>query len=262
MNIYLYDKTFGGFLTIIHHSFEMKLIPDKILDESNYQNDLFSNTIRIITDPKKAQQVWNVIRKKSSRATVQIIYKTFLSELPEIEMLLFNYIKLIIDTPHNVEMDYANDDVLKVNKIHTKVVREAHKALMFIRFQKTSDHIYYASFEPKYNVLPFAIEHFKDRFSDQKWILYDTKRKYGFYFDGEEVREFQFTHINFNETANKLDGHLLSDDELLYQDLWKTYYHSVNIKERKNMKVHIQFMPKRFWKYLPEKDLTAIDSGI
>ena len=35
--------------------------------------------------------------------------------------------------------------------------------------------------------------------------------------------------------------------------MWKDYFDSTNIKERKNMKLHIRHVPKRYWKYLSEK---------
>jgi len=50
-----------------------------------------------------------------------------------------------------------------------------------------------------------------------------------------------------------LHASLLAEDEKLFQRLWKQYYKSISIQERKNPKVHRQLLPKRFWKYLPEK---------
>jgi len=47
----------------------------------------------------------------------------------------------------------------------------------------------------------------------------------------------------------------LDDEELLYDQLWKDYFHSVNIQARKNMKLHIQYVPKRYWRYMNEKAL-------
>ncbi len=46
---------------------------------------------------------------------------------------------------------------------------------------------------------------------------------------------------------------ILDEKEELYQTLWQQYFQSVNIKARKNMKLHIQHMPKRYWKYLVER---------
>ena len=41
--------------------------------------------------------------------------------------------------------------------------------------------------------------------------------------------------------------------EKKYQTLWQRYFVKTGIPERKNMKLHIQWMPKRYWKYLTEK---------
>ncbi|KAA9213958.1 DUF4130 domain-containing protein, partial [Acinetobacter baumannii] len=34
---------------------------------------------------------------------------------------------------------------------------------------------------------------------------------------------------------------------------WKDYFNSVNISARKNIKLHIQYVPKRYWRYMNEK---------
>jgi probable DNA metabolism protein len=45
----------------------------------------------------------------------------------------------------------------------------------------------------------------------------------------------------------------LAENEVLYDQLWKDYFHSINIQERKNIKLHVQYLPKRYWRYLNEK---------
>uniref|UniRef100_UPI00125059F0 DUF4130 domain-containing protein n=1 Tax=Acinetobacter bereziniae TaxID=106648 RepID=UPI00125059F0 len=45
----------------------------------------------------------------------------------------------------------------------------------------------------------------------------------------------------------------LDDDEILYDQLWKDYFNSVNISARKNIKLLIQYVPKRYWRYMNEK---------
>jgi hypothetical protein len=35
--------------------------------------------------------------------------------------------------------------------------------------------------------------------------------------------------------------------------LWQAYFDHVNIPERKNLKLHYRQMPRRYWKYLSEK---------
>ncbi|MDR1181486.1 MAG: DUF4130 domain-containing protein, partial [Bacteroidales bacterium] len=46
---------------------------------------------------------------------------------------------------------------------------------------------------------------------------------------------------------------LLAEEECYFQATWKQYLQSISIKERKNPNLQRQHMPKRFWKYLTEK---------
>ena len=123
----------------------------------------------------------------------------------------------------------------------------------FVRFQETVEGSYYASFAPLYDVLPLSLPHFRDRFADQQWIIYDLKRNYGFLHDLKTVSRIVFDELKVNPQNGQLHHSLLADDEKLFQQLWKQYYKSICIQERKNPKVHRQHLPRRFWKFLPEK---------
>ena len=36
----------------------------------------------------------------------------------------------------------------------------------------------------------------------------------------------------------------------MYQELWKMFFKTISIKERKNPRYQMQFMPKKYWKDL------------
>ncbi len=253
MNIWIYDKTFEGFLTLVFESYELKIFPDQILGEKESQSFLFKENHKVICNDAKAKRVWDGLTKKISAQSCQMIYKAFLSELKDIELLILRYIKEIFASKVNVELNFGNKYVLELFDICKKVEREAHRIPMFVRFQKTADEIYYASFDPQYNVLPLMIEHFEKRFADQKWVIYDTRRNFGFYYDLRTTEEVTFTNNAVNPANGKINSDLLDKDELLFQDLWKAYFKSMCIKERINPKLHKQLLPRRFWKYLIEK---------
>jgi probable DNA metabolism protein len=94
--------------------------------------------------------------------------------------------------------------------------------------------------------------HFEKRYADQRWLIYDSRRKYGLYYDLEKVTE---VNLNFETNLNNTAAlkNICDESEELYQKLWQQYFSSVNIAARKNMKLHIQHMPKRYWRYLTEK---------
>ena len=123
----------------------------------------------------------------------------------------------------------------------------------FIRFSKSNDGLYYAIIEPDFNVLPLILSFFRNRYADMPWIIYDVKRKYGFYYDIVAVSEIE---IDTTEQKNLQSSSLtiaLDERDELFKRLWKQYFKSTNIEARRNIKLHVQHVPKRYWKYLVEK---------
>ena len=51
---------------------------------------------------------------------------------------------------------------------------------------------------------------------------------------------------------SRLDPDLLAADEQRFQDLWRTYFRSLTIRERLNPRKQRQDMPVRFWPHLTE----------
>jgi len=253
MQIVLYDGSFEGFLTSIFEIYAKKLTPEKICSQAKYQPQMFDDTCEVQTNETQAKRVWNGICKKLSVDGQKIAFYAFLSEAENIELSLFLYIKRVLESPVSIEQDFGDKHILEVWQQGKKVAREVHRVIMFVRFQKTADNIYYSGFDPQYDVIPLAINHFKDRFADQHWVIYDTRRNYGFYYDLKQVTEVTFTESTINFKTGRLNESVMAGDELAFQKLWKIYFTEMAIEQRKNLKLQRQHMPKRFWKYLVEK---------
>jgi probable DNA metabolism protein len=253
MNHYVYDGSFEGLLTLIFEAYDRKNFPDKIERQQQYCKTMFSEPFFVITDRPRASRVWTGLEKRLSRESLDMVYRVFLSELPDSEVLIFNYVKDVFASKRNIETNFANQTILAMTQIYHKVSREAGRVPMFLRFGLTADGIYYASYEPKYDVLPLVVKHFTNRFADQQWIIFDVKRQYGFYYDLKETQRITFENNRLNPFSGQPDSRLLATDEKVFQTLWKNYFKAINIEERKNLKLQMQHMPKRFWKYLPEK---------
>ncbi|MDN3710262.1 DUF4130 domain-containing protein [Myroides ceti] len=71
------------------------------------------------------------------------------------------------------------------------------------------------------------------------------------FYDGIQVHEIELMPQEINSLLPALE--VADEKESLFDQLWKDYFKSTNITERKNMKLHIQHVPKRYWKYLNEK---------
>ncbi|ABG57519.1 TIGR03915 family putative DNA repair protein [Cytophaga hutchinsonii] len=248
----LYDGSWNGLLSVVFEIYERKLSDVLVESQQLHQPSMFRTPLTVYTDEAKALRVWKGLKKYVSAETTQQLYASFLSEIPDIGQTICTYIQLIFTRKASPEGDYANPAVLRIAQTNKMVHREKHRMEAFIRFQLTQDGLFYAGIEPDFNVIPLLLRHFKNRYADQRWLIYDITRHYGIYYDLHTVEEIE---INLSQNTFQKHTEIFHADETLYQTLWKDYFKHVNITERKNTKLHVQHVPKRYWKHLTEKHI-------
>ena len=250
MLVFCYDKSFEGLLSAVFDAYTDKMFPERLIGYGEPE-PMFTEQIRhVITSSEKSNRVWKGLQKKMMKKASNVIFHAWLSELPDVDELLFRYIRKIFDSARGMEANFTDPDMLEVHKIALQVCREGEHVRQFVRFQKAGDNTFFAPVTPKYNCLPLGLSYFKDRFADQKWIIYDTRRKYGFYYDLHKVIEINLP--NDPMTGGQLNEKLMAEDEKQFQQLWRGYHKALTIRERINPKLQRQHMPRRFWKYLIE----------
>lgn len=247
----LYDGSFDGLFTAVFEVFEYRYSDVEIFSRGNFQQEnMFAEIHEVITQQEKSERVLNKLEQNIGKQGIHQLLQVFLSEDPEMEKLVLSAVKQSIKHPdENVMKNFADDDILKIAKICKSVSRERHRMTAFIRFEKMQDEIYFAKIDPDFNVLPLIRNHFKNRYADQKWMIYDLRRHYGLIYDLKDC-EFFYPDEKLNLNLYQEKFH---EEEKNYQKLWQSYFTKTNIKERKNTKLHIQHVPKRYWKYLTEK---------
>ena len=261
MTIYIFDNTLDGLLTAVFDSFALRQ-PSVTLLTDGEQLPLFAGEPhRVETDSGKAERVWQGLEKNLSSGGLRIITLSWLSEERELHQPLFNYICKVFRQPKGVtgiEHNASDEDVLFVRNTCRRVLHESQRMKQFLRFQKAKDGTYLGVVSPDNDVLPLIIDHFEDRFGDQPWLIYDAHRHYGFYHQpGEPVIRITFEDeagAPFDLANGKLDPQVLSTDDELFQQLWRTYFKAICIKERINPRKQLSDMPRRYWKYMTEKN--------
>jgi probable DNA metabolism protein len=248
----IYDGSYEGWLTAVFDIYELKLTDIVFAKKEPSSALLFSTAYFVVTDLSKAERVLAGLKKRLSDDGLSRIYGTFLSEVNQAEEIMFGFVKYVFSSTQNIEEDFSNNEVWEVRKAAKITRRESHRMKAFVRFKLTKDELYYAIIEPECDVLPLIENHFKNRYADQRWLIYDFKRKYGIYYDLENVTtvELQF---NADTNSSKFLAEICDQKEEFFQNLWVQYFNNVNIESRKNMKLHLQHMPKRYWKNLTEK---------
>lgn len=250
---YRYDGTFPGLLSVVFEIYASGNPPSSIRPDHIKGDDLFSNIHFIHTNNAQSERVLGGLKKKLSNTAISRLYKTMLSEAPNAEIMIYQMAKHALESNCNIESDFSQKCVLAVKKLAYQVDREVHRMHAFVRFQKTKDDIYAATIEPDFNVIPLLGDHFEKRYADQKWLIYDVKRNYGIFYDLTSTAEVKLNYSSINPDK-QIPVEILSDDEDDFRRLWKLYFNATNIPERKNRKLHLQHMPKRYWKYLIEKE--------
>lgn len=262
-SILLYEPSFEGWLSAVYYVYEHKLQHDESLQliaQDRYIPSLISAATSVNTDDEHAQRVLTKLNKLLGRSGMRQVLWGFLSEKDNIGTTLFHIVKYAIDYPkRRVLEDLGHLDVLELAQTVKSVGREKHRMEAFVRFEHTIDDIYFARVEPDFNVLPLIGEHFRQRYQDQNWAIYDLKRGYGIYYDKSLSTP---SHPAALQTITDLDDAVLrnpasihSPNEQRYQKFWQGYFTNVNIKERKNPRLHKQYLPQRYWKYLSEKQV-------
>jgi probable DNA metabolism protein len=102
--------------------------------------------------------------------------------------------------------------------------------------------LFLAVINPRFDVLPLVRRHFEKRQADQRWGIFDSVRNYGLYFDMQETLEVRPGSGLLALRADVCNAH----DEACRR-LWKTYFNAANISERRNPKLHLRQLPRRYW---------------
>ena len=240
-NIYIYNN-FYDLLNLINKLINNNIKPDNIKN-INFSPTLFDNLIKL--DLKNDESIINNTIKKIGYTNFNIIYKVFLSEYDNKELIIYYYYK---NSLKYKEQTIYMRNIKCVNlslKIAKYVGSETHKLKGFLRFIELKNNVLYATIEPTNNVLELLSIHFKKRLKNEYWIIEDKKRNIISLYDKND-----YTIINSNDF--KISTNELSKNELNIENLWINFYKTIGIKSRKNERCRMNFMPKKYWKYIIE----------
>lgn len=241
--IFLYDGSFEGLLTCIFEAFYKKPERVSISKKDTYQPSFLEQPVIVETDMEKFQRVYSSIPKKISNHACEIVYRAWLSEDEKAADLVYHFLKLGYKMGNNV-CDYIQDPYInEIIELNRKVGFESHRFLGMLRFQEIEKGIFYAGYEPDHNITVLITPHFTERFAGQPFIIHDKKRNICAVYDGSEM-------IMTDKIPKLPSGVTATEDE--FASLWKTFFKTIAIKERKNLRTQLNFMPRRYWKNLTE----------
>nr|WP_256534120.1 TIGR03915 family putative DNA repair protein [Lewinella sp. JB7] len=243
-------------MSAIFEAYRLKAEVTDIVAEDRYQQQLFAAATYVDTQPEHAARVMAGLKKRSGNdRIVELLRHVYLTEQPEVERLILYFVQRQMAV-HGLDIskDAGDERIRRILRLKQQMGREVHRMHAFVRFQQTADGMYVSLVNPDFNCLPLIGDHFAARYPAMEWLIYDTGRHYGLYWNSSTKRaEFITLDAQQDCRLRSLSADVLEAGETDYQELWQTYFRAVDIPERKNLKLHLQHVPKRYWKYLTEK---------
>lgn len=239
----LFDGSFEGLMTAFFEAYARRPHPGALAEESACQLEFGKRYHAVATDPAKANRVVRGIQKNIGDFAYEKVWLAFLSGQPGVSQAIYRYLLWGFSTGPAIRFRLADDRALAVDKAVSLVTREAGHLREFLRFREMEGGVYYGEISPQHAVLPLLMPHFTQRFAVQPFIIQDlTHRVAGAALGGE-----WYITPSSSFTLPSVSGR-----EKAIQQMWRTFYHSVAVKERINPRLQRQLMPKKYWKHLTE----------
>lgn len=246
---YVYDGTFEGLLTIVFDCYIKKVIPLRIETKNKLEPNFLDCIENKQTDFKKSKRIFDGIVKNISYSTLYNSYYAFLANEKEKELNILKYLLNGFVIGPKINTMLSIDFVFNVHAMKKRMLGESHRLKGLLRFIEIENNLFYASIHPDNNVIENLGQHFIRRLPTQNFIIHDKNRNIAFIYNTKEYEIIDSSNLCLPS---------ISEEEKKYQELWKTFFKTISIKERTNPKLQMQYMPKKYWKDLIELPINSI----
>lgn len=237
--VYVYDGSYNGLFTAIFDAVYARTTPADIVSSDRLQLTFNTRFIEVTTDPSKAARVKKAARAKLGKNAMSRIYHAFLSSGENREISIYHYLMLGFSIGSKANNHLTDRYIFNVAALSQNVSRETDKLMGFMRFSVMEGGVQYCRFSPENNILPLMLSHFAARFSVIPFVIHDTKHNLLGIYD---------TKDKYIISAEGFSPPEKSSDEECFEGMWKLFYDTIGIKERKNIKLMKQMMPARYFR--------------
>lgn len=253
MVVFRYDRSFDGLLSALFDAYALRTFPEALIGPGEPEPLFTERVHQVVTDTAHAARVWRALERRLGVRMRSMIVYAWHGEQAQSDHLLLRCLRRVIDQGGGTLADQADPDMKALHKLALQVSHERERLKQFVRLQKAADGTYFAAATPGHDALPLALDYFTDRFADQRWLIYDRRRDYGYYYDGQTARRVTLEDDR-GMIADKLADRWLAEDERQFQLLWKNYFRALAISQRINHRQQRRMMPRRYWKHLTEME--------
>lgn len=248
--IYICHDTITGLYSALYDAWKENREAEAGIElRGKTQQQLFCEYRIVEESETKAVKLERMIKRYLGYNTYWDIYHALLSDDPGKGEAVFRAMQEArrIRDSRKIMDHLGNQDVAKVFELSRRVSNEAHAYEEFIRFRELENGVLFSEISPKTQVLTCIADHFEDRFPLENWMIYDKTHNVFLIHRKKEHWALIW------ESAPALSGALkVSEAEQQYEELWRGFFESVAIEQRRSPALQRNHLPLRYRDKMPE----------
>ncbi len=248
MKTYTYDGSIEGLLCAFKTALAHKDTDASFARSDAVASTLFSQDAELIEpSPAEADELLRRLRSIFPEHSLHSIFNAFISEADGVEDSIYRVLAESISRRQDILQWPANSDAARIREISRRVSGEIHRFKGILRFSQLDNGSLVAKFAPDYNIIVQLARHFKSRLRNEKWMVLDEKRLLAVLHEPDkDIRPATIAEIKEIISANPASG------EIETRQLWRNFFSSIAIPERRNPELQKRCLPQRYWNYLVE----------
>ena len=254
-----HDGSFAGFLCAVAEAINASRSASTALSIRGPVpcTELFDDTIAVPADEGRAMRLWERLSRKCGEDAMRICFDAFCSDFGMKEDAIARALVRMSREGRQALEDLADPDISLVEKAALRARAQAHLITGLLRFSELRDGSWFAPIEPDCDILRLIGDHFAARYADMSFAIHDRKRGIALlYRPGSPWKIVSGFSIE-TDTVSPADNDDLpfSDRETAIRSGWIAYFDAIAINQRKNPRLQVGHMPRKYWRFLPEMKL-------
>jgi len=213
--------------------------------ERSLEPDLFGEMRSVAADPSLAGGFRGRAARAWGREALRSLEYGFRSGSEDREVLLLDFVHALAEGKG--AKDVADPRILEFRASLRRIAHEVCRLEGFVRFREIEGGGLYAEIEPDNDVVDLLAPYFRRRHPRDPWLIRDLRRGKAALWDCRDVK--------FAEAPK--DGPVpptAACGEKAMVELWKLYFRTIEIRERRNPELQAKLVPRRYRKHLTEFD--------
>lgn len=246
--VYICEDTPDGIFTALYEVWPEKIRDDRvrIRPDGIYEYELFTQYHYIETDMEKAVKVARSITNRISGEAYRQVYGAALSREEDKIEAIFAFLVTGFKQGAGIIDMHGRAEVCRMFELCRNVTNESQTFREFLRFSQMENGVLLARIKPRNFVLPLMAEHFQDRFPEENFVIIDDNHEMGLFH--AQGKKWFLSPIDRDSIEQIWGARPVQE----YEQLWKTFFKTIAIEQRRNYKCQRNLCAIRYRDYMTE----------